>query len=357
MFHAEAELFAEPLIDYLRSRGWALMESEPDIAVLRKLFDGQEEELVLPKDRSYSDYHQRVMEAVQSLARYEQSSERSIIEELLVQKWDVLRIRISGDRIGAGNISYLDKGVIEEGIRKVLFASARYVLDPQVHFKRLYSNTVEQWLKKCRAGLAESGSYILTVQMPLEKNLDVFEPPFSRKVGEYLMRSLGHLVGFSGQLHLVENHRLNANLCHGLVEMKPDDTVTNFDFEMKWSSMVTQSADIPSKVEVRDHHFSSIMQIGQRLIPQSKENHNVFIGKVLVLHGEANESGQMQGEATLILLMDEQQVKAKVTFGPERYPLVCDAHKSNKYIRISGILTEKPRCSELRNISDLEIIN
>ena len=43
---------------------------------------------------------------------------------LLPQKWDILRIRITGDRIGAGWISYLDKGNIEEGVRKILFAAA-----------------------------------------------------------------------------------------------------------------------------------------------------------------------------------------------------------------------------------------
>jgi hypothetical protein len=361
MYHAESELFSEPLIDYLRNRGWALMESEPDIAVLRKVFNDQEEEIILPRDKAYADYRQRIMEAIQFLAKHEHNSETNIINELLLQKWDILRIRISGDRIGAGYISYLDKRIIEEGVRKVLLASARYVLDPSSYFKRLYSTAVEQWMKRCCAGTAESGSYILTVQMPLQEDSDNLEVPFSRKVTEYLMTSLSQLVRLSEQPSLpaetTELH-LNANLCLGLAEMKPDELPIHFDFEMKWSSEIPIREDIPSKIEIRDHHFPSIMDIGQKLTPQSKEeNQDIFVGKVLALQGEADEHGKMQGEATLVLFMDEQQAKAKVFFGSKFYSLVCDAHKQNQYIRISGILSEKPRCSELKDVSLFEVIS
>ena len=150
---------------------------------------------------------------------------------------------------------------------------------------------------------------------------------------------------------------LNANLCLGLAEMKPDETPIHFDFEMKWSSEVAVRGDIPAKIEIRDHHFPLITNIGEKLMPQSKENQDVFIGKVLTLHGEADEQGKMQGEATLVLFMDEQQIKAKVFFGSKLYPSACDAHKQNQVVRISGVLSEKPRCSELKDVSHFEVIS
>ena len=360
MYRAETELFSEPLIDYLANRGWTLMESEPDIAILRKIDDDQEEEIVLPRDRSYVDYHRRIMEAIQFLSKQEHCSVDSILNELFLQKWDILRIRINGDQIGVGDISYFDRGIIEEGLRKILLASARYVSGPKSYFKRLYSPTIEQWMKKCRSRAAESGSYILTVHMPLQED-DSSEIPFSRRVTEYLMGSLNQLIGLSKQPELLsetmEQLNLNANMCLGLAEMKPDENPIHFDFEMKWSSAIPIKRNIPSKVEIQDHHFSSIMSIGQKLIPKSKKNEDVFIGKVLALHGQADEQGKMQGEATLVLFMDEQQTKAKVVFEPNLYSLVCDAHKQNQYIRVSGVLSEKPRCSDLRDVSHFEVIS
>jgi hypothetical protein len=359
MSHVDNELFSEPLIDYLRNRDWTLIESEPDIAVLRKVFNNQEEEIVLPRDRSYADYRKRILEAIRFLAKHEHISEKNIIEELLFQKWDILRIRIKGDRIGNGSISYLDKASIEEGVRKVLFASACSILDPKPYFKKLYSNAAEQWMKKCRAGTAESGSYILTVHLPLQEDLEDHEIPFSRRVTEYLMASLSQLIQMSEHSSLLlekPNPLLNANLCLGLAEMKPDEHPIHFDFEMKWSSEIPIKKNIPAKIEIHDHHFTSIMHIGNRLKPQTEVNQGLFIGKVLTLHGEANEQGNMQGEATLVLFMDEQQVKAKGFFGCEFYSLACDAHKKNRYIRISGVLSEKPRCSDLKDVSLFDII-
>ncbi len=359
MYHADSELFSEPLIEFLKNKGWTLMESEPDIAVLRKIILDQEEEILLPRDRTYADYYQRVQEAIQLFAKYEQSSEKAVLEELLFQKWDILRIRIKGDRVGNGFISYLDKGIIEEGVRKVLLAAARSVRSPKPYFKRLYSAATEQWIKSCRAGCAELGSYILTVQLPLEEEPGDQGPPFSRKVTEYLMASLNRVVELSEHADLpVENTDplLNANLCLGLAEMKPDENPIQFDFEMKWSSEIPVSKNIPTKVAILDHYNPLITRLGQKLKPPAEVKQNEFIGKILVLHGEADEQGSMQGEATLVLMMDDQQVKAKVTFGSEFYSVACDAHKSNRYIRISGILSEKPRCSDLKDVSNFEVI-
>ncbi len=357
MYHAENEIFSEPLIEYLKHKGWELMESEPDIAVLRKLFDNQEDEIVLPRDRSYVDYHLRIKEAIRFLAGYEHTTEKGIIEELLHEKWDTLRIRISGDQIDNGSISFFNKRIIEEGMRKILLASACSVQNPKLYFKRLYSSTAEQWIKKCRSSADMSGSYILTVRFPLEDDSEDSKMPFSRKVGEYLMTSLSSLVYLSEKPDLAINVQdLNANFCLGLAEMKPDEASINFDFEMNWSSEVPLNETIPSKVLIEDRYFSSVVRIGQKLIPQAEVNQDVFVGKVLSLHGLPDETGNVQGEVVLILLVDEQQTRAKASLKSEFYSQACDAHKRNGYVRISGALSEKPRCSDLKEISHFAIL-
>lgn len=337
------EVYSEQLITYLQNNGWSLIGSEIDIAVLRKIISGQEEEIILPKDLNFTDYHQRVDEAIQFLAQLENSSKKEIIEELFSTKWDVLRIRIKGDKIGLGCISYFDKGIIEEALRKVLLTSARSISDPKPYFKRLYSASVEQWMKKCRARTPEPGSYIISIQFPLEEEIE--ETPFSRKVSEYLMKSLGQLVELSQKSSSVlelQNLNLNANLCLALAEMKPDDASIYFDFEMKWSPKISVNKNIPEKIEIKDRYFSTFMNIGQKLKPKSEANKDVFIGRVLTLRGEAGEDGKMEGEVTLTIFIDEEQtIKAKVFFSSKYYLAACDALKQNKYIRISGTLLKK----------------
>jgi hypothetical protein len=113
---------------------------------------------------------------------------------------------------------------------------------------------------------------------------------------------------------------------------------------------------IPDKIQIQDRYFPSILRIGQKLKPQTEINTDLFVGKVLVLHGEADDEGKMQGEVTLILFLDEQQIKAKVLFAADFYSIACDAHKKNQYIRILGVLSEKPRYSDLKDVSKFEII-
>lgn len=357
MFYADAELFSEPLIGYLENRGWVITESEPDIAVLRKFFMDEEEEIVLPRDRTFVDYHRRILEAIQALAKHEHISKEEILKDLAFQKWDILRIRTHGDRIGHGYLPYLDKGIIQEGITKVLLASACSVSDPKPYFKRLYSSKAEQWMKKCTARSDEPGSYIFTIQLPLQEDLENSEFPFSRKVAEYLMTSLHQVVELSEHSDVDAKLQLNANFCLGLSEMKPDENPIHFDFEMKWSSEIPVKKDIPTRIEIRDHHFPSIVRIGQKLKPRIEVNQDVFIGKVLTLRGEADEQGKMQGEVALVLLVDEQNAKAKTFLEPEFYSIACDAHKQNQYVRISGILSEKLRCSDLEKVTSFEVVS
>ena len=350
MQHTSIELLSEPLIEYLTNHGWTLTDSSRGIAVLRKIIGDQRNQILLPIDRDFSDYRERVWDAIHFLVKYEGRSERDILDDIIPPKWDTLRIRIQGDHIGNGWISYLDKARIEEGIRKLLFAAARSVLDPKPYFKRLYSITAEQWMRKCRAGAAEAGSYILSVQMPLEEDLDSSNFPFSRKVTEHLMTSLNQLTQHPDKADV------NANLCLGLAEMKPDESTIQFDFEMKWSADVPVNKSIPAKIQIQDRHFPAIKRLGQRLKPQTEVSKNLFVGKVFALRGEGDEDGRMSGEVILALSMDKQQVKAKVDLGAAMYALACDAHKQNLPVRVSGSLSEKSRGSDLLDVTLFEII-
>ena len=123
---------------------------------------------------------------------------------------------------------------------------------------------------------------------------------------------------------------------------------------MRWSSDIPINQTIPPRVEIQDRHFPSIMRMGQTLKPHSEVSQDLFVGMVLTLHGVADEQGNMQGEVTLILLSDEQPTKAKVLFAPDFYSIACDAHKQNQHIRISGVLSEKPRYSDLKDVTLLK---
>ncbi len=361
-------LFSEQVIDYLRQRGWSRIEPGlPKIAILRKNFLYQEEEIVLPIDRSFGDYQRRIYDAIQFLSRHEDREPSEIIEDLLNLEHDVLRVRITGDQIGNGWMSYFDKRSVEEGLRKVLVASALFAIDPKPYYKKLHRAQAEQWMRGCRAGAPETGSYVVKIQFPMDEAQSIPEQstkhPFSRKVSECLMTSLNQLASFvdrpSTNLPVAELEPLafSANLCLALAEMKSSVGAMHFNFEMNWSQTVPLNGNIPREVAIRDTHFPSITKIGQQLKPPAEITQSLFIGKVLSLSGAENDEGSVEGDVHLSLLVDEESIKARASLNPMLYSIACDAHKENRYIRVSGILREQPRCSELKEVTSFEAVS
>jgi hypothetical protein len=350
------------LVKYLLSRGWILLNSVKtvDIAILQKTTNGRLEEIAVPRNQEFADYYQGIEDAIRRIAFYEKRSMGNVLSDLVASHSDVLRIRITGKNVEGGSIPFLDERAIMEGFKKVLTASACYVVDPKPFYSKLHRSEAEQLIRNCRLGTSETGSYIINVQIPMYdakyQNKDV-DKPFARKVSEYLMKSLSRVIASVEQQNTenaTENSGLNANLCFGIVEMNIGDSKTNLDFQMSWCVDIPVENDVPTKVTVYDNYIPDITKLALTLKPFKEATKNTFIGKVISLNGVENEDGQMEGDVVFSLLVDEESLKAKGFLKAEFYRDACDAHKDSKYIKISAILREKPRVSDLDQISVLE---
>lgn len=87
MFYEKDAICSETLIPYLTNKGWVTKPSKPNIAILRKFWGDEEQEIVLPIDRTFSDYHLRVREAIQFLATLEGTTARYVLEDLYAFTW------------------------------------------------------------------------------------------------------------------------------------------------------------------------------------------------------------------------------------------------------------------------------
>src|ERR1700722_10651168 len=355
------------LVKYLTARGWILLEPSKatDIAILRKTVDGQTDEIIVPRDQEFADYFQGITEVIRRISLYEKRSMEGVLRDLLTSHSDVLRIRITGKNVEAGSIPLLDERAIMDGFKKVLMASACYIIDPKSFYPKLQRSEAEQLLQNCRLGTSEAGSYIINVQIPLYdaeySQNEGTDKPFPRKVAEYLMKSLNRVVTYVEEQNIahtvnIDAFELNANLCLGLVELVLCESKTHLDFQMSWSNDVPVAADIPAKVTIYDNYIPSIAKLAHSLKPVKEVTQNTFIGKIKSLNGVENENGQMEGDVTFSLLVDEESLTAKGFLTSQFYRDACDAHKDGKYIKISAILREKTRTSDLDQISLFEVL-
>lgn len=360
-----ANLAPGALVKYLTSRGWSLLNSVKavDIAILQRTTNGKLDEIAVPRNQEFADYYQGISDAIRRIAFYEKRSIESVLNDLVTSHSDILRIRITGKNVEGGTIPYLDERAIKEGFKKALTASACYVVDPKPFYSKLHRTEAEQLLRNCRLGTSEIGSYIINVQIPLNDPKYQDEDsgkPFARRVSEYLMKSLNRIIASVEQQNMENSSHaseLNANLCFGIVEMNIGDNKSNLDFQMAWCSDIPVEADVPTKVTIYDNYIPSITKLALKLKPCKEATQSTFIGKVTSLNGLENEDGEMEGDVIFSLLVDEESLKAKGSLKSTFYRSACDAHKDSKYIKISAILREKPRISDLDQISVFEVLS
>lgn len=355
------------ILKYFQSYDWQLVESSPfkDITIMRKNIREEQEEILIPCDQSFADFNERIFDAIDSLAKFENKVLDDIISDLLSIGSDVLRLRISGNNVQRGIISFLEEMSIKEGLKKILSSVACQILDPKPFYKKLHRLEAEQLMRHCKIGQPENGSFIIKFYFPAldanftSKTSNENEKPFARRVAEQLMISLQDLVDFieNKKLSNSPSSNFNANFCFGLVEMKPSESLIDLDFQVSWSKEVSIDRSIPTHVKIQDNYIPKISKIGEHLKPQQEIMQSDFIGKITGLHGSENEEGKVDGDITLALLVDEESKKAKAYLDAAFYSQACDAHKNGKYVQISGVLREKPRLSILEEISNFEVVS
>ena len=136
----------------------------------------------------------------------------------------------------------------------------------------------------------------------------------------------------------------------------PGDSKVDLDFQMSWSEEVPISTNVPKKVTIFNSYIPVISKIGENLKPHQEATKSDFIGKIVGLAGSENEQGDIEGDITLAILDDDDNKKAKAFLNQKFYCEACDAHKKGNYVKISGLLREKPRLNILEDVSSFEVI-
>ena len=143
------------------------------------------------------DFSRRMGEVVSILAERERRPAGEILHDLLLPPADTLRFSESGSASESGDVP-LDHGIgLLTGARKQLLAAACSELRPQLYHPRMSLAEAEQFLRQCRLGQTERGSFTVLVACPLNSvpeaaNL-IDQTPFTRRVTALLMRSLNRL--------------------------------------------------------------------------------------------------------------------------------------------------------------------
>ncbi len=363
---------------YLVSRGWIVdpAESSPAATLFRQPDLGDAEAL-LPLRRDFGDYTVRMAELVQALAVVESRPLFEVLNELSGPPSDVLRLRVAAPDATLGNLP-LDEGLrLFRGGRDMLLSAACSTVRPQAFHPEMSLRQPDEFIKNCRLGQTERGSFVATIITPVPPSLrqaalpgdeafeDVLEP-FARRVTTRLMGSLGVVDDAVRAARLdpilggVENG-VSAKLCDAMVAMRPEGDQSRLDIAMSWSRSRDRIPDhVPKVVTFARSDFEIIKEAGRLLRERATPRRERFVGKVHALQSDIPSLfDDLIGKIIIRAMVGGRPARVKVVLRRDDYRRACDAHRDEKRVAVTGIIHHdiKIRVYELSEAQDFRVLD
>jgi hypothetical protein len=365
------------LQDYAISRGWIreTIAGDSREAVFRSR--NTEEAVVVPLTREFSDYAELVGDALYKFAdQDEERTPQQLLGDLLQPPSDILRFRLE-DPEAAGGTLPLEEGIeLFSGGRRAILISAHSVIDPRTFYAQLSFTAADVFIRKCRLGQTEIGSYVAKFVCPIDASPEESPPqysffnqlpesfkpePFARSVTRTVMQHVGYiadsirmgdaqrLVSPSFDDMIAKKPVVSANLCDALLAMEPRGISSKLSLTASWSATRPIPSNAPSLVELPHDFFPVIKEVAFELRPKLEPLHDTFIGKVTALDRPDEDNGS--GTVTIAILTNDGTVKARVKLSPAEYDMAVDAHKAKEYVEIHAKLVRGPRLNQLEDHS------
>lgn len=357
--------------DYAKAKGWALISADKPYFLLAHP-DYSLRQLKIPKDTESSDYVDALLDAAYRLGDIEKRSIALILEDLLEPNTDIIRHRLISSATESGCIPFEESIALMEGAKKALLASACSVIEPQLHHPRLGKQKALQYVKSCRFGQTEFGSFILKMMCPnltedeQEDLTKLNSQPFGRCVTEGVLNSANLLITAIDQdkeeSFLRDNETskiLSSNFCQALLQMESSLVDAKIEITAKWAPRLPLIGTVPSSVMIAKRHFRRIEQIYSSLRnSQEKEETSIYVGTVEELKGDIGEDGRRCGSVVVRILSDDEIINASVELDAKDYQTAINAHTAGKEtkVKIKGLLKRSARSAKIVDLIEFEII-
>jgi hypothetical protein len=314
-------------------------------------------DLLLPLTRDLGDYAQRIADLVVALATIERRPVGEILNDLAGPSGDVFRLKIAGAVTSLGSFPLDDAIKLLQGGRQLLWSSASGLLRSDALLRHRKVKQVEDFLKACRLGQTERGSFVATIFAPVPPeiqpslaNLDggqfaLNDEPFARQVTTRVMSSLGLIAsaiqtGKPEQLLDAVPEGVSANLCDALVMMKPPGDESRLDVDVKWSrNRPHLPADVPRSVSFPQEAFTVIEEVGRQLCRRLSAEIERFKGKVLSVKRALRPLiPEVAGWMVMAAEVDGAPARVRVDLVSDDFALACVALRDDLFVEVGGVI-------------------
>jgi hypothetical protein len=274
-------------------------------------------------------------EAVRQLAVSQKRSAGELLNDLAMPPSDVLRLQMESRDAESGTLP-LEEGLrLLEGGRDLLMAAACSAHHPQAYFPRQSYAPAQDFLRSCRVGQTERGSFVATILAPVtpevapslfdngQEAFDLFQEPYERRVTPLLGVSQG----------------VSANLCEALGAMGPFDLTAALRIGISWSPNRRRVPVAIHQLAFSHAELPFVREVGRRLRERIEPHRERVEGPVVSLHAEpAQLFEQFKGRVVIRALIAGRTERVRFLLSQAEYGLACDAHRDHHRVGVEGVL-------------------
>lgn len=314
-------------------------------------------QIQIPTAGSEKDVAFLMDEVVHRLAEAERRPPREVLSDLSIPPADRLHLGVQSREAESGTLP-LDEGLrLFKGGYDLMLASACSAHQPQAYFPRQSFAPAQEYVRRCRYGQTNPGSYTATIIAPVPPELspslfpegengdEVAGEPYERRVTLLLMQALQTIReaierGNAAAILQGVSRGVSANLCEALASMSSSDPQSTLELRMSWSrSRPRIPKIIPARVSFAQSEFAVIREAARRLRDSVAARRARIEGPIVCLQAEpAQLYEEFQGKVVLRALLEGRPARVRVVLKQAEYGMACDAHRDRRRVTVTGIL-------------------
>jgi len=353
--------------NYLTENGWNISSFDDYLQKIKKEFDGEQVEMVIPKIENLKDYAWRIRDFVKVVSILTDREFNDVFEEILNFGYDLMSFHFESEKIKEGVIPLDYASDAMKKIVDIIKFESCSEINPKSKYIQPYKES-RKLIENCELAQTEPGSFIINIRIPLDKTYlkkeEIEEEDHIKNLGRGTIKRLLDGIEESKTLPLDSNNfeissyeKLNKNVCDAISKLLLSDTDNiKIEISTKLNSQEKYEETIRSLVKINSKDNFKIMNKISSLfneVPEDKEA--TIIGKIIEMKRQEEDS---ENEKRLVKIYDNKLKRNIYSWLEDtNYKTSCNAHRDKKPIEISGVLTQKENGKWfLENISSLKVI-
>lgn len=326
------------------------------------------EQFLLPLDRGVDDYEEALLAVARKLTEPTDRSLEEVLARISHYEDDLLSYRVASSETASGSLPLKQAGDLLQGATKALLAAAHSVEVAKLHHPKLNRSTPRSLLEKCELEQTQRGSFVLTIACPLDAVqpedgglFDATSDSFARLATTKLddsLQTLDQAIREDAANRIVdaEEPSVTGNLCEALILMRPEDERGTLTISTAWAAARPRgNAGGPATFD--GEAFEAIEDIYRQLRATEPPASAERVAFVRQLHGQAGPDGRVEGDVTLVIASEEENLNAKAFLTADQYEAAMRAHRDSQPMLVQGKLARGPKLSRLTEILKFDRIS